>query len=107
MKKVLLILLVLCLIGCQSKPAKEVTNDLQAQSVITLLPTEEGHCKYMMLTYDVVYDGCDYIITRPYNGNEITLTHKGNCRNPIHQKSNEILTTIYKELKSQSEDYHD
>lgn len=30
-----------------------------------------------------IIDGCEYIVTRNSYGNG--LTHKGNCKNPIHQ----------------------
>jgi hypothetical protein len=34
----------------------------------------------------VTIDGCQYIKTTSFNGNGATesLTHKGNCTNPIH-----------------------
>lgn len=31
----------------------------------------------------VVIDGCDYLVVRGFR--EFTVTHKGNCSNPIHQ----------------------
>jgi len=34
----------------------------------------------------VVIDGCEYIETENFNGEGVntSLTHKGNCKNPIH-----------------------
>ena len=93
--------------GCSSKPAKEVINDIQAQSEIYLLPTRDGESKVLILTYDIIYDSCDYIMLGSYTGREVTMIHKGNCRNPIHQKENDTLKSILKELKTQREEYND
>ena len=32
----------------------------------------------------VVIDSCEYLVTQYYNANA-SLTHKGNCNNPIHK----------------------
>jgi hypothetical protein len=39
-------------------------------------------------------DGCDYIETVSYTGEGpvSSLTHKGNCRNPIHINQQDTLT---------------
>lgn len=33
-------------------------------------------------------DGCEYIVSQSYNGHGFTeaMTHKGNCKNPIHRQ---------------------
>lgn len=43
-------------------------------------------------TNDKVIDGCQYIETVSYTGNGpvTSLTHKGNCNNPIHHKLDTI-----------------
>jgi hypothetical protein len=33
-------------------------------------------------------DGCQYIETYSINTQTVTLTHKGNCNNPIHKGGN-------------------
>ena len=36
----------------------------------------------------VEYDGCEYVVWRARNSfNAGAITHKGNCKNPIHTKS--------------------
>lgn len=37
-----------------------------------------------------IIDGCEYIVTRTSTGDGISesLTHKGNCKNPIHSIGN-------------------
>lgn len=44
----------------------------------------------------VVIDSCEYILGRDhesYNGG-FFLTHKGNCKNPIHYKNIEKITVV-------------
>ena len=45
-----------------------------------------------------IIDGCEYIVTTASTGNGISesLTHKGNCRNPIHQIKNIIKSDSIK-----------
>ena len=42
-----------------------------------------------------VIDGCQYIELSSYNGNGgwiKSLTHKGNCNNPIHKPKSDTIT---------------
>jgi hypothetical protein len=41
---------------------------------------------------DKVIDGCQYIETVSYTGNGpvTSLTHKGNCNNPIHRRVDSV-----------------
>ena len=32
----------------------------------------------------VIIDDCQYIVCNAYSNKDITITHKGNCINPIH-----------------------
>lgn len=38
--------------------------------------------------YSTSIDGCDYIVLSRFytNGGGVNMTHKGNCKNPIHQQ---------------------
>lgn len=45
-----------------------------------------------------IIDGCEYIVTINNTGNGISqsLTHKGNCKNPMHIIKNEIKSDSIK-----------
>ena len=52
-------------------------------------------------------DGCEYINSQSWNGHGYTevLTHKGNCKNPIHQQNKadttKITPPVYEPISSQ------
>jgi hypothetical protein len=66
----------LLLTGCRSYKGEVLTTNNQIKIV-----------------YDeVIINGCEYLVTYGYNGGQ-SLTHKGNCKNPIHPY-NKVKTTI-------------
>lgn len=68
MKTKLLILLVLgALVGCAPEDPKPATN---------------GKAYWANDYRTIVIEGCEYIYMGSGNGQ--TITHKGNCSNPIH-----------------------
>ncbi len=48
--------------------------------------------------YDIaVIDGCEYIVSFGHWGGEYIYSHKGNCKNPIHQTR---VDTVYLDLET-------
>ncbi len=74
----------ICLIGCGA-PLAENAPKYGAQSQRDLV---KG------MTYTViVIDGCEYILGKYENGygGGYTLTHKGDCKNPIHHYDTKLF----------------
>lgn len=69
MKKIIVLLLIVSLVGCGYKNDKSIkgenNSDLAGLKVIVL-------------------DGCEYFQFKSYT--YYSITHKGNCKNPIHNK---------------------
>lgn len=71
MKKLLFVLSVILLCGCNFKTTVE--------------PKETSfHYGNGMILNSYIIDSCEYLGTMSGGGNDI-LTHKGNCKNPIHK----------------------
>ncbi len=69
MKTIIGLLLIIGFTGC--------VEDIKRKPVIELLQRDYD------LKYDIIeIDGCEYI--RTYFDRSVSLTHKGNCKNPIH-----------------------
>lgn len=71
MKKLLLILCLIILVGCN----ENLNNEQQDR-----IPVKENDVYYDVLTFD----GCQYIYYKKQMVRGQTLAHKGNCNNPIH-----------------------
>jgi len=41
---------------------------------------------YFAYVYELKIDGCEYLSIDPTHSDLQALTHKGNCKNPIHKK---------------------
>lgn len=73
MKKLIILLAMLIITGCSEEQIQKRQKD-ENQSWI------DYNRGYKLRTID----GCEYIETGVYGG--AVLTHKGNCRNPIHKE---------------------
>lgn len=78
----MLIAALFAIIFCSCGPTKEEWEADQARKI------KNGE---VFDYYDViVVDGCEYLSRQPgthsHNGSCDQFTHKGNCKNPIHQK---------------------
>jgi hypothetical protein len=72
MKKVVLVLVIIGLLGSCTKPTVETKS--------THIVTGKGNNPLTV----VVIEGCEYL---EYDqGHHYSLCHKGNCSNPIHKK---------------------
>lgn len=69
MKKILIIALTLAMFSCKQPNVKKQTTTYQIGDELNALEI-------------VTIDGCEYLYG-PW-GNATVLTHKGNCKNPIH-----------------------
>lgn len=80
---VFLLMVVMILASCNdtSKPDKLPSNELDSNS---------KYCNQRFEVYTL--DGCEYIVVSPGNSHFTWGSHKGDCKNPIHQY-NPIDTT--------------
>ena len=67
MKKLLMILMLVLLTSCTDK--ENISKEFY----------KIGQVEY----YVTIIDGCEYLIS-PYS-HSASITHKGNCKNPIHR----------------------
>lgn len=74
MKKIAFLFLLF--VSCELPPKRPVTKDIDNQQVSTV----PGNFSYNV----IVIDSCEYL---EYGGAHgyLEITHKGNCRNKIHQ----------------------
>lgn len=67
--------------ACSSEPVKTEMETRKSR--------EEEIIKYM---YEITYNGCQYVVYDYHHDNnwsEFSMTHKGNCTNPIHYDKKE------------------
>ena len=85
MKKVCLIAIfcALAFAGCSDKIEQRSGVDSISEERKTIINDNSGVVDYSI----IVIDGCEYIFGRDYGGYNggYFLTHKGNCKNKIHQ----------------------
>jgi len=80
-----LFIIVIFIVGCyilicyKNERGSQI-NELEKKYYI--YPTEINHRS--IYTYNI--DGCEYIGEIGGDGKNDILTHKGNCKNPIHKK---------------------
>lgn len=72
MKKLSLILLIACVVGCKGNTSQVIQT--------TYTDTEVNGYTIRIFKYE----GCEYILMG--NGNAQAISHKGNCNNPIHKQ---------------------
>lgn len=86
----LLGLLIIMVVGCMKNRATETINQPNPKNWIKGIPVDTVQGVYSsqyVIIYQYEIDGCQYIGS--LNGtNHDFLTHKGNCINPIHEKTN-------------------
>lgn len=75
MKKLLLFVLVLSILGCESE------EEMQKKIYEEKKSMAEEEARYINRLYQViVIDTCEYIMANP-GTSSLVLTHKGNCKN--------------------------
>jgi len=77
MKNILLLLLLICFIGCSNE------NVVENETVTKIRGTQ---------IKVFVIDGCQYIGT-VWGANNDFLTHKGNCNSPFHSDNHWVVDT--------------
>ena len=83
---ILVIILVLVFSGCNfdMKKTPEPNTVSQPVEIKQLGKSTEQYDRY----YEVyTLEGCEYIVVSPGNSHFTWGTHKGNCKNPIHDKT--------------------
>lgn len=78
MKKIMLFLFALVLLGCSVKEENSYKENSNIQQGTLIIYDNQGK-KWIVR----VIDGCEYLIKDIYNQGYVS--HKGNCNNPIHQ----------------------
>jgi len=83
MKKIIAFLVIIILFGFgQVKDRYRIHDDDYKEKYGN--PNALGVCD---IEYEIVIiDSCEYIMTKPYGNWGAALAHKGNCKNPIHNK---------------------
>lgn len=71
-----------CSIGFEKK---DEPNTVSQPVVIKELGTSNGRYDRYYQIYTL--EGCEYIVVSPGSSHLTWGTHKGNCKNPIHNKS--------------------
>lgn len=83
---ILIVLIFLIFSGCNFDIKKKPEPNTVSQ------PVEIKQLGTSMEQYDRYYqiytlEGCEYIVVSPGNSHFTWGTHKGNCKNPIHEKT--------------------
>lgn len=83
---ILIVLIFLIFSGCNFDIKKKPEPNTVSQ------PIEIKELGTSMEQYDRYYqiytlEGCEYIVVSPGNSHFTWGTHKGNCKNPIHEKT--------------------
>ena len=82
---ILVVILVLVFSGCNFSMKKKPEPNTVSQPVeIKQLGTSIGEYDRYYQIYTL--EGCEYIVVSPGNSHLTWGTHKGNCKNPIHEK---------------------
>jgi hypothetical protein len=83
---ILSMILMVVLSGCKWEMNKKPEPNTVSQPVeIKQLGTStEPYDRYYQI---YTLEGCEYIVVSPGNSHFTWGTHKGNCKNPIHEKS--------------------
>jgi len=76
MKKIFFILTIVLLSSCDRTPVPSKNTGFD-------YPNTLGFGRLELQTYEI--DGCEYLGKLDGNKNDV-LTHKGNCKNPFHQR---------------------
>jgi hypothetical protein len=80
--KIITLVATLGMISCQS----EVERKQSAEEALKHeLDSTSTHPKLQYQTFTL--EGCEYIVVSPGNGHFTWGSHKGNCRNPLHQQN--------------------
>lgn len=69
-------------VGCMSGLGLSACDDATKTKTIPVWLAQynnAGDCVTVKL------DGCEYFIVKNNSGGILTMTHKGNCQNPIHE----------------------
>lgn len=80
-------ILLIELTGCGPSKAQLEAKERAKNQIYTDLDTTSDEGDYYLGDIEIrVIDSCEYIIAAIYSSG-ISITHKANCRNPIHQKN--------------------
>jgi hypothetical protein len=83
---ILITLVVLCFSSCRWEiNTKPEPNTVSQPVKINQLGTSTGQDDKYYEVYTL--EGCEYIVVSPGNSHFTWGTHKGNCKNPIHDKT--------------------
>jgi hypothetical protein len=83
---ILSMILMVVLSGCNFDMKKKPEPNTVSQPIeIKELGISNGQYDRYYQIYTL--EGCEYIVVSPGNSNFTWGTHKGNCKNPIHEKS--------------------
>ena len=79
--------LVIMIVVALGMGMKGCTNELEAQNKPPVISHElDSAADRFDLQYKVyTFEGCEYIVVAPGNSHFTWGSHKGNCKNPIHQ----------------------
>ena len=85
----LLFAIVLLCWGCEQDPKQSIPIEQPPSEAWTKMSGPKvlkmGGCCVQAYYYTLEIDGCEYFATQSYGG-YVNLTHKGNCKNPIHHE---------------------
>lgn len=86
MKKLLLLTLIVS--SCTIKTGQNTINDNTVSQPIKIKELGTSTQQYDRYYQIYTLEGCEYIVVSPGNQHFTWGTHKGNCKNTIHYKSN-------------------